>query len=62
MSDGFFFERGRLLFDLNGTYDPMMSGERSKSAEHSADERSKNIYGIDFENSQNLKKNSENES
>lgn len=62
MADGFFFERGRLLFEVADAADPMKSGERSKSSEHGIYERSKNFCDTDFENAQKLKKNGENKS
>lgn len=62
MADGFFFERGRLLFDLRDIDDPMKAGERSKSAEHGIGERSIFFCDADFEKSQKLKENGEIES
>lgn len=61
MNDGFFFERGRPLFDFGET-DPFLSAGRSKSVEHSSAERSKSSFSEEFESFQKLKKIEENES
>lgn len=56
MCNGFLFERGKLLFE-EGETDPFAFNERSKSAEHSSAERSKNSFSAETKNSQKSEKN-----
>lgn len=61
MYSGFSFERGKYLFEEEET-DFVSVGARSKSAEHSAFERSKSDFSDKIEISQKSEKIEENES
>ena len=62
MSDNFFFQRGKLLFDEKDQNCILTETQRSKTLEHSIFERSKSVLIFENKISQKTEKTEENES
>ena len=60
MCDAFSFERGRILFEKADIYPDFFNEARSKTAEHTIDERAGKSFYQKNEKTQKLKKSEEN--